>query len=360
MKRTTLLRVVLALALIGGVLIAKAGPATASFHLVAIGEVYAGGPDKVQFIELTMYSGFQTQVGGQSVEVFDPSGAKVGTFTFAGSVSNGQQYATILVATAEAEAHFGLTADLRMTHAPIQAAGGKVCFTGAPDCVSWGSYSGGATGAGTPFAGAIPADQSLQRKTDKGSNPNQVDSADDTDNSANDMKTGAPTPKNNAGQTGGGSTSPSPSPSGSTSPSPSPSGSPSPGPAGPPSSTISFPTDKGSFGKARLEHFEGTAEADGGDLSVEIALRKTNKSGKCQWWDGSAFLGGPCATKVFVAAEGGEDWVYDFTGSFQLSNKKKAKTRFYHLYSRATCSNCTSQTETTFEPGRNANRFDVK
>lgn len=130
-----------------GVLVAlvlTAAPARASFHLIKIVEVFPGTASEptAQYVMLQMYFPGQTFVGGHTVSVFDATGMNLGTFTFSGDVANGADLATILIASTDAEALFGLHADLEMMPL-IQTAGGAVCYD-IIDCVAWGNFSGAA------------------------------------------------------------------------------------------------------------------------------------------------------------------------------------------------------------------------
>jgi hypothetical protein len=173
-------------------------PARAVFHLMMVVEVfpgYASAPN-AQYVELQMYFPGQNLVGGHIVQVFDSAGTVIGTFTFPTDVANGADQASILIATAEAQALFGIAPDLVMTPL-LNPAGGKVCFDITPiDCVAWGNYAGSATGVGSPFSpGGLPLGQSAQRNL--GSN-GVLDLTDDTNNSLADFMSAAPTPRNNA------------------------------------------------------------------------------------------------------------------------------------------------------------------
>jgi len=187
--------------------VAIATPATASFHLMKIREVFAGStadPD-AQYVVLQMFSAGQSQVGGHSVTVFDGHGANVGTFTFAGAVADGSNQATILVATAEAETMFGVAADLAMLPV-LDPVAGKVCFDSA-DCVAWGDFEGNSASpspSGTPYGpnGGISPGHAIARDTSRG-NAAILDSADDTNDSFADfLCVATATPRNNAGDTG--------------------------------------------------------------------------------------------------------------------------------------------------------------
>jgi cysteine-rich repeat protein len=182
------------------------GHALASFHLTKVKEVFPGtvASPNAQFIMLQAFSAGQNFVGGHSVIVYDAAGVVAGTFTFSGNVANGANQMTTLIATTEAAALFGVTADLTMTPA-ISPVGGKVCWdTSHIDCVAWGSYTGSSTGVGTPFnapVGLAPG-QSIRRRLDICGYPTILESCDDTNDSANDFRAVPPAPINNAGTAG--------------------------------------------------------------------------------------------------------------------------------------------------------------
>ncbi len=173
----------------------------ASFHLMKVVQVFPGtvSAPNAQYVMIQMYSGGQNQVGGHKISVFSANNTLVQEFTFGSAVSNGGNQARILIATAEAQTRFGISADLTMT-AVIPLAGGKVCFDAIPlDCVAWGNYSGSATGVGTPFNaanGLVPGLAAI-RRLDIAGGAGTLEAADDTDDSANDFVSGIPIPRNN-------------------------------------------------------------------------------------------------------------------------------------------------------------------
>jgi uncharacterized protein YndB with AHSA1/START domain len=182
----------------------SAAPARAGFHLIYVSEVFAGTPSapNAQFVELQMYSGGQSFVQTHSVVVYNAAGSELAAYTFSGNVGNGNNQASILVASTQAQTLFGVTPDLLMTPT-ILTAGGKVCFDNI-DCVSWGSYSGSPT---LPSPTGTPAPEfcnSLTRRLNISGGPTTLDAADDTNNSANDFVNAFPSPRNNAGQSGTG------------------------------------------------------------------------------------------------------------------------------------------------------------
>ena len=189
-----------------GSLVATSTTAHALFHLMKIREVFAGtsAAPAAQFVELQMYAADQRFLTGHEVVVFDATGTEIQAFTFTGPVPNGANQSYVLVATEEAEAAFGVTADLTMTPV-IPAGGGRVCFRSSVDelidCASWGSYSGDDAASGTPFnspVGLVP-DQSMERVISGGADEEALDEEDDTDDSAADFELASPQPTSNAG-----------------------------------------------------------------------------------------------------------------------------------------------------------------
>lgn len=139
-----------------------------------------------------------------TVSVYDAAGTSAGSFTFSGNLANGSNQATILIATTEAAAFFGITADLVMT-AVLPRAGGKVCWENL-DCVAWGSYTGPGTpsAVGTPFnaGGGLVLGQAIRRDVSRSGGATTLESSDDTNDSAADFLLTTPAPRNNAGSTG--------------------------------------------------------------------------------------------------------------------------------------------------------------
>ena len=186
------------------VLLAAALPTSATFHLIKIVEVFPGTAvaPNAQYVVIQMYASGQEFVSGHAITVFNRSGALVGTITFPGDVNNGANQATILIATAQAQTFFGVAADLVMSPA-ILSAGGKVCWAGTIDCVSWGNYIGGSAGVGTPFnasGGGLTFGRAAKRRLNISGSATVLNAGDDTNNSATDfVASNTPTPRNNAG-----------------------------------------------------------------------------------------------------------------------------------------------------------------
>lgn len=203
----------LARLLLMSTLMAQSMSVGAAFHLMSIREVYVGpsATPNVQYIQLQMYASGQNSVSGHPVVVYNAAGIAVATYTFTANVANGANQAYILIATTDAEATFGVKADLLMAPV-IDPAGGKVCFEDI-DCFSWGNYAGDSVNpspSGNPFRpmGGLAPDSATRRDSSGGSNTNALDAGDDTDDSAADFfVAAAPNPQNNSGAgagTGGG------------------------------------------------------------------------------------------------------------------------------------------------------------
>lgn len=190
--------------LLGGALLSAS--AQSAFHLMKVVQVFPGtaaAPD-AQYVMIQMYSGGQNQLSGHGITVFDAAGTQVQQFLFAGAVANGANQSRVLIATPEAVAFFGLSADLSMS-AALLSAGGKVCFDSQPeDCVAWGNYSGSLVGIGTPYnvAGGLRSGRAAIRRLDIAGGATSLEAADDTNNCANDFIEGLPDVRNNAGQVG--------------------------------------------------------------------------------------------------------------------------------------------------------------
>ncbi len=183
-----------------------AAPVIASFHLVKVKEVFPGtaASPNSQYVVLQAYAMGQNVFSGHVVHFYDAAGVEISSATFPGNLSNPADQMTVLIATTEAASLFSVTADLTMT-AVLPLVGGKVCWE-ALDCVAWGSYTGSATGVGTPFNAPVGLErgQAMQRRLDvcPAGMPTILEACDDTGNSANDFIFATPAPRNNAGTTG--------------------------------------------------------------------------------------------------------------------------------------------------------------
>jgi hypothetical protein len=182
-------------------LLSSTAPASASFHLIRVREVYPGSASEpaAEYVELQMSSGGQEFVGGHALRTYDASGTLVESNTLASDVPSGANQRTVLLATPEAEAHFGVAADGALSPSgQLLPGGGAVCWESL-DCVSWGSFSGSLpSAAGQPAAaGGIPDGMALRRSISQGCGT-LLEEGDDTDNSAADFSAVFPDPRPNS------------------------------------------------------------------------------------------------------------------------------------------------------------------
>jgi hypothetical protein len=189
----------LAPALLGLAIWAPAAGAT--FHLMQIREVYPGSlanPGS-EYVELQMWAEDQNHVAGHLLRTYDAAGTVTGSDAFPADVPRGADQSTMVLATPEAEAEFGFTADAALTPSGrLDPAGGAVCWESI-DCVSWGSFAGSLPSpAGSPAAPAgIPDGMALRRTIAPGC-ATLLESLDDRDNSAADYPPACPAPPPNS------------------------------------------------------------------------------------------------------------------------------------------------------------------
>jgi len=174
--------------------------ASATFHRMLIREVYPGTTSEpgAEYVELQMWNAGQNLVGGHTLRTYDSGGTPTAT-VLPSDVPNGANQSTVLIATPEAEARFGVTADAPLSPSgQLDPAGGAVCWE-AIDCVAWGSFGAGLPSlAGTPAeAGGIPDEMALRRTIAPGC-ATLLEPTDDRDNSAADFSAVFPAPRPNS------------------------------------------------------------------------------------------------------------------------------------------------------------------
>jgi len=176
-----------------------ASPAAATFHLMEIREVYPGSAASpgAEYVELQMYAAGQNLVGGHFLRTYGPTGSVLATDTFPADVPGSADQSTLVLATPEAEAQFGIAADAPLSPAgQLDPSGGAVCWE-TIDCVAWGSFSGSLPSpAGSP-APVIPDGMALRRTIAPGC-PTLLEPTDDHDNSAADFMPVFPAPRPNS------------------------------------------------------------------------------------------------------------------------------------------------------------------
>jgi uncharacterized delta-60 repeat protein len=125
----------------------------------------------------------------------------------------------------------------------------------------------------------------------------------------------------------------------------------------PPTSTITRPKDGATYSRSRIREFRGTAgDGDSGVAQVDIALLSRGVDGSCSWWNGTAFVAGTCATKVWLLATGTDTWSYVLPRRLAASTGS-SPIQSYGLYARATDPAGNLEIVRTF--GQNANKFDA-
>ena len=199
MSRRTMRAISLAVISIAGAL-ASATPAAATFHLMQIREIYAGSSSapEAEYVELQMWASAQNLVDGHVLRSYDAAGKVTATSSFSRDVSGEANQSTLLLATPQAEAQFGVAADAPLAAKSFSPAGGAVCWE-AIDCVAWGSFSGTLPSpAASPAAPTgIPDGMALRRSITRGC-ATLLDPLDDNDNSAADFAVVFPLPRPNS------------------------------------------------------------------------------------------------------------------------------------------------------------------
>jgi hypothetical protein len=180
-------------------LAAWAGPASATFHLIQIREVYPGSPanPNSEYVELQMWAPDQHHVAGHVLRSYDAGATLTGSDAFAADVPRGADQSTLVLATPEAEAEFGFVADAPLSPSGrLDPSAGAACWENL-DCVAWGSFAGALPSpAGMPAAG-MPAGMALRRTIAPGC-PTLLELSDDHDDSAADFAAVFPGPRPNA------------------------------------------------------------------------------------------------------------------------------------------------------------------
>ena len=174
--------------------------ASATFHRMSIREVFPGTASEpgAEYVELQMWSSGQNFVGGHTLRTYDSGGTPTAT-VLPSDVPSGANQSTILIATPQAEARFGVTADAPLSSSgQLDPAGGAVCWEEI-DCVAWGSFAGGLPSpVGTPAAaGGIPDEMALRRTIAPGC-ATLLETTDDRDNSSLDFSAVFPDPRPNS------------------------------------------------------------------------------------------------------------------------------------------------------------------
>jgi hypothetical protein len=176
-------------------------PAAATFHLIQVREIYPGSaanPD-AEYVELQMWSSGQNFVDGHFLRSYDAGGGVIATSTFTANVAGGANQSTLVLATPQAEAQFGIAGDAALAPAgQLSPTGGAVCWE-TIDCVAWGSFSGAlpSPAGSSASASGISDGMALRRSIARGC-ATLLDSADDTNQSLTDLEAVFPAPRPNS------------------------------------------------------------------------------------------------------------------------------------------------------------------
>jgi hypothetical protein len=182
-------------------------PASATFHLVKIREVYPAGT--ASYVMLQMLATGENQVHGHRLVAYHPNGSTAHEFFLPNDVSpTSRTNATILITGSGYASAFPSdpTTDELDIGLNLSPSGGAVCwFEGEPpDCVAWGNFTGPLPEhvppliAGTPVSpGGVTAGKALHRTIAPGC-PTLLQADDDTDDSATDFSEQTPHPRSNA------------------------------------------------------------------------------------------------------------------------------------------------------------------
>ena len=190
-------------------LLVSATAASASFHMMNIRQVYAGGGNAAaDYIELQMRATGENFTGGHPVQIYNATGLLANAHPLT-NVPNGADQSNILIGDTGVAAAFGVTPDVVVPGLEVSDFGlsGAVCYpdSAPPDCVAWGSFApqGGfpdmaAAGGTNNFPSAINGPMALTRRIDRGC-PTLLESpADDVGPSSVDFQLTAPSPRNNS------------------------------------------------------------------------------------------------------------------------------------------------------------------
>jgi len=192
MMRKRLARTAVILGLTGVAMLATAGSASATFHLIKIRSIFRGPATANAFVELQMYADGQNLVGSHSIRVCPdaamPPPLLCSAFNLPSNVANGGNQRMILIRD---------SASMSPSDFPIVGlgaaidgvgAGGALCWD-TVDCVSWGTFNDDAflpSSAGTPMTGSLST--SMVRVRSIAANcPTALDEADDTNQSNADF-----------------------------------------------------------------------------------------------------------------------------------------------------------------------------
>lgn len=184
-----------------------AAPASATFHLLKVREVYPAG--NASYVVLQLLGAGEYQVGGHHLVSYNANGTVANDFTLPSNVSpTSRNNSAVLITGPGYVAAFpsGPSTDEFDPNLNLSPSGGAVCWVEGepPDCVAWGNFTGPFPAHDPPLVAGSPespsgvtAGKALHR-TIAPNCATILEAADDTDNSATDFSEQNPNPRNNA------------------------------------------------------------------------------------------------------------------------------------------------------------------
>lgn len=181
-------------------------PASATFHLMKVREVYPAG--NAGYVMLQMLDVGEFQVGSHHLVAYNANGTIANNFNLPSNVtSSGTNNATVLITGPGYAAAFpsGPSTDEPDPNFNLSPAGGAVCWVEGepPDCVAWGNFSGPLPAhtpplvVGSPASpGGVTAGKALRRTILPGC-ATSLEEGDDSNDSATDFSEQVPNPRNN-------------------------------------------------------------------------------------------------------------------------------------------------------------------
>jgi len=192
--------------LVAGLLV-FAAPASATFHLMKVAEVYPAG--NASYVELSLMAAGEYQVGGHHLVIYNVNGTVAEDFTMPSNVSpTSRSNSRILITGPGYSAAFpsGPSTNEADPNLNLSPSGGALCWVegSPPDCVAWGNFTGPLPAHTPPLVVGNPASPSgvtagkALRRSITANCATILEEADDTDDSAADFSEQTPNPRNNA------------------------------------------------------------------------------------------------------------------------------------------------------------------
>lgn len=184
-----------------------AAPASATFHLMKLREVYPAGSSS--YVVMQLLASGEYQVGGHHLVAYNADGTIANDFILPSNVSpTSRNNAPVLITGPGYAAAFpsGPITDELDPNLNLSPSGGAVCWIEGepPDCVAWGNFTGSLPPhtpplvVGSPVSpGGVTAGKALHRTIAAGC-ATILEDGDDTDNSIVDFSEQEPNPRNNA------------------------------------------------------------------------------------------------------------------------------------------------------------------